>query len=343
MANNARKKEKHRLKRKQKQLALRRAQSVSPYRRIATQGQLERLLINGDWHERGQAVIWALRSAPGGGHAMAAFMIDLWCAGLKDAWGRLDVTLEEFEEFLDRSSQQLDFVETDQETIRHVVAGAIRFAVQNGFRLPARYERWVSLIGGAGDWRKEDLSDFGVEGGKLRWVAPLHDLRRRLIGSTVEEFMAREDVECIIGMDDVDMADEDWDEEEEDGDEDEEALDGVEAAAEMARGHALTAVRQWCFAHGEQPHPRLPEALDIMFESILQMRASAASAEPDAEAEDGQRNMAQLLSMERPAVAADVAEAIRQLSRYADQFTSGEDFVTAIGLHEEPEEDETSK
>src|SRR5687767_4262155 len=86
MPDRARKKEKQRLKRQKKRDALRRAKGVSPYKRIASAGELVACYMNDDWRERGQAVAFVLRRGPGGVLAMASFMIDLWCAGLKDAW-----------------------------------------------------------------------------------------------------------------------------------------------------------------------------------------------------------------------------------------------------------------
>jgi hypothetical protein len=110
-----------------------------------------------------------------------------------------------------------------------IVAGGIRFAVQNGFRLPAHYQRWTTFLGGKLDWQHADLSAFGVEGGaKLRWVAPMEDLRARLIGSTVEQFLARPDVEFIDIIEAGYLPaklDEEWDEayeDEEDYDDEEE-------------------------------------------------------------------------------------------------------------------------
>src|SRR5947207_2226968 len=101
MADRARKLEKKRKKREQKRHQLRKANSVSPVK-WAAQGRLVACMMNADWRERGQAVPFVLREGPGGRYVMATFMIDLWCAGLKDAWGRVDVLRNEFDEAVDR-------------------------------------------------------------------------------------------------------------------------------------------------------------------------------------------------------------------------------------------------
>ena len=83
---------------------------------------------------------------PGGGTALVGFLVDLWCAGLKDAWGDLHVTRADFEEHSERARARMgvELAELDTATARKLIAGGIRFARQNGFRLPAHYERWVA-------------------------------------------------------------------------------------------------------------------------------------------------------------------------------------------------------
>jgi hypothetical protein len=134
--------------------------------------------------------------------------VDLWCAGLKDAWGILDVGREQLDLMVDKMDAQLDgtMAQVDLDEIRQVVAGALRFARRNGFRLPRHYERWTAFLGDLGDWRSQaDLAHFGIDGNpdRMRWVGPVEDLRRRLIGSTVDDFIARPDVEVIIGEEGV--------------------------------------------------------------------------------------------------------------------------------------------
>jgi len=327
MSTNSRKKERHRLKRKQKQLARRRAMSGSPYKRIGTSGDVTACFMNPDYAQRGQAAIFVLRSIPGGGgYALAAFLVDLWCAGLKDAWGKLDITREEFEGMVDQMDKQTPMRSGDLETVRRVVAGGLRFAQQNGFRLPPRFERWTAIIGGVGDWSQADLTHFGVDGGaKLRWVAPLDDLRKRLIGCSVDEFLARADVEFVLGDEQSALL----------GDntiEIEEMIQGIQQ-------RALDQVRRWCFANGEQPHPNLADALEVLFEAMMQAQSDDGDIEEEIESPDvspdllaaGDANMSRLLALERPDMAQQTREALHQLHRYIEQFDSAEAFMAAIG------------
>jgi len=328
MGSSDRKKERHRIKRRAKQQAHRRRSSAGPYQRIGAAGELEACLINDDWREEGQAVIYVLRGVPGGGHAMATFLVDLWCAGLKDAWGRLEISREDFDEMIEQMEMgtHLSFVPGDLDLVRRILAGSIRFGTQNGFRLPRRYERWVAVLGGVGDAATADLSEFGVDG-KLRWVAPLEDLRRRLIGCSVEEFLARRDVEFIAGAEDFSLVDDD-------------SL-AVEESVEEARRRALDAARAWCFAHGEAPHPKLPEVADLMLDSVLQAGAELDeeddldNLDPDA----ARDNVARFLAMETPDAARALGPAIDQFRRFIDDFDTPEAFTRALGMDEGDEED----
>src|SRR5207248_7624217 len=111
----------------------------------------------------------------------------------------------EFEEdYVKRMEERSDLPleRTDVQTVRHVVAGAIRFASENGFRLPHKFERWTLLIGGVGDWHTADIREFGI-GGKLRWCGPMHDLKKRLIRGSVDDFLQRPDVEFITDADEM--------------------------------------------------------------------------------------------------------------------------------------------
>jgi len=283
--------------------------------------------VNKGWAEEGKASIYLLRRIPGGGHAMGAFLVDLWCMGLKEAWGRLDATYEEFREgVLDRAEPELSFEPIEIETARRLVAGGIRFAEQNGFRLPPRHERWTALLGEIGDPAKADLSDFGVDG-KLRYEGSLEDLKRRLIGCRVEDFLKREDLEYVIGDDDFTLLDD--------------ATVAVEEIASTLRERVVSGTRQWCFANGQAPHARLEEAWDLMIEAIMLSEELPEEGEPDEAALDAVDNRARsLLSLSGPNTGTDLAEAMEQVRAYMGQFQSAEAMMAALQLEEASEGDE---
>ncbi len=147
MGRNDKRKERHRLKRQERKIALRRMQSGSPYRRLRTAGGDVACYINGDWHEQGIGSLLVFRHMPDGSHVLGAFLIDFWCIGLKDAWGRLNLTNLEVDDALQRQrSSGMSIIRIEPAVARRLVAGAVRFSRQNGFRLPRR------LSGGRQFW-----------------------------------------------------------------------------------------------------------------------------------------------------------------------------------------------
>ena len=99
---------------------------------------------------------------------------------------------------LDRMREELDVARLSTSEAKRLVAGGVRFARQNGFKLPPHYERWTAIFGDLGDLAAVDLTDFGVEGG-LRYVGTKAFLQRRLAACTVDEFLNRPDVQWVLG------------------------------------------------------------------------------------------------------------------------------------------------
>ena len=289
MSRDARKKEKQRLKRKQKQKQARKAAAVTALDRVARgAGQLE-CYVNDDWRESGMASIQVLGQLPDGRCAHSGFLVDVWCVGLKDAFGNRNSLRAEFDDHLDYMGEMLHMVRVPPAEAKRLVAGAIRFSRQNGFKLPPHYDRWVTILGDLGELSHADLTDFGVDGG-LRYVGDEDFLRRRLAACSLEEFLDREDVEWVMAADVplelVDSLDRDGEEEEDEGEDFDEdgdegfSLDGLDlsevpAFSELARAlgdtseRAERAVLDWCRSSGVAPHPRLREALNTLLASVI--------------------------------------------------------------------------
>lgn len=291
MAHDARKKEKQRLKRKQKQQQARKAAAHSSLERTARSGGQLECYVNDHWAESGMANVQVVGHAPRGQLAHAAFLIDVWCVGLKDAYGHRQLLRSEFNDHLDRMNEQMDMVRIPEAEAKRLVAGGIQFSRRNGFRLPSHYDRWVSIFGKLSD-AEVDMTDFGVEG-RLRYIGTAQFLRQRLTACTAEEFLARPDVEWVVsdGMlrDITELVD---DSSANDGDEEGADFGGLDLSNEPMLNElahilgdigdrAEDAVRKWCFQTGQPPHPRLREALNALFVSALPMTVHAEAAEVD--------------------------------------------------------------
>ena len=359
MSRDARKKQKHRLKRKQKQIEARKAKSVTPLDRIARSGGVLECYVNDDWTETGIASIQVLGRAADGGCAHAAFLVDVWCVGLKDAYGSRTALRSEFENLLERLGERMHMGPIPAEVARRLVAGGVRFARQNGFHLPSHSDRWTAIFGDLGDVASADLTDFGVEGNGrgLRYVGTLDFLKRRLAHCSAEQFLARPDVHWMLSdgtpanLAHVHLSDDDQDlgDDEDDDDLDFDTLDpeGEDAPIlavleNMVGGVAdrtEDAIRKWCFQTGRAPHPRLREALDTMLVSTLPLAMQGQLEEEVATPESpppAVPHPTDLIRMGLEQMPADerlaVAEAMDQVTEYMNQFSTPQAMLTAMRL-----------
>ncbi len=275
MPGDSRKVARKRQKRAQNRQVAHRARSGSPYRLIGERGTTQACFINGNWRDEGLATMHVVKRGPDGRSVVASFLVDIWCMGLKDAWGVVGMSEREFLERLESNPYcDLEIQRVDIDLVKRLVAGGIRFANRNGFRLPHRYQRWTAILGDMGNSAEAGLTDFGLDG-RLLFTGPLDDLKKRLIGCKVEEFLSRDDVDADL-VDDVESAllpDERAE---------------FDAGIAQMTANLVNAVKEWCFSQEIAPHPRLGDAVDILIESQFAIRADPADAEasPDLEYED---------------------------------------------------------
>ncbi len=344
------KKERRRLKQKLKHKQSIKLRNESPYKRLAAAGRVESCKVNDNCRTQGLFSIYARVSVPNRPPTLACFLVDKWCMGLKDAWGRLDITQEEYHDFMESAKSRADFklVDLDPDEARRLIAGGIRQAKEMGFRLPPDYGKWVKAMGVGDDWASADISDFGIDG-KYRFVGPISHLADRLIDGDVEKFFARPDVDYIAGMyDGDDFADdyeeyEDYDEDEDEfDDEQDEEWDDEEAKREFEEvlgGTAegmYNAALKWCFANGEEPHPHLRDA------AFLMLAASANLPQQDLDAGNPTSpSVEDILSLAPPEHRGQLSGAVQQIGRMAASYPNPDAFADAAGLElPDDEEDE---
>ena len=359
------KKERRRVKQKLKHKQSVKLRNESPYKRLAAAGRVESCKVNDSCRDQGLFCIYALLSVPNRPPTLAAFLVDKWCMGLKDAWGRLDMTYEDYHDFLETAESRSGFklVDFDPDEARKLIAAGIRQANVMGFRLPANYGKWAKAMGVGDDWASADISDFGIDG-KYRFVGPINHLASRLIDGDVEKFFARPDVSYIAevsgGEGDFDdeefeaFEDEETDDLDDDEDDDEDDLDLDEDDEEELTGEGMrvvetimgitangmrNAVRKWCFANGLAPHPRLDEA--VIFMLIAAANHDAPGPGP---AERIPPSKDEILSMVGPRDRGEIGDAFDQVWRAMGSYESADAFADAAGLivpdDDEEEEEE---
>ena len=347
MSHDARRKEKQRLKREKKRREARRSNALTPLDRVARSGGQLDCYVNTNWQQAGMAMVHALGHAPGGRLAYAGFLIDVWCVGLKDTDGQREIERPYFDEILEVVRREQPVGKIPAAEARRLVAGGIRFARQNGFKLPPHYDRWTAIFGDLGDVASADLTGFAASG-ELRYIGTKAFLQRRLSACSVEEFLARPDVKWLMGdgtprhpgehdtFDDL-LHDEDDEEAEYELDESDLRLVG-EMAQSIARvgDQAEDAVRRWCFQTGRAPHARLREALNTLLVSVMPMAAYMKTVEenPEAAKEMDVPSFEEYTAMNLdglpPAERESVAEAMDQVSEFIRQFPTPMDMIASL-------------
>lgn len=301
MSSSARKKEKHRLKRKEKRQQLHRAQSRTALQRIAAEGgRIECWIMPADWKDSGIASIRVLGRAPGGRAATAAFLVDFWAVGLKDAFGRSDVPELDFREGnLDPWIEQSGAIKLDERIARRLIAGSVRFGRQNSFRMPPQWEKFVVIFGRGilDEIPTADLSDFGVDGG-VRYVGTMDFLSKRL-AIPPNEFFARPNVHYVIEAGRTLQQTTDADEESGEGaGSDSESLESVLQMAGAGAETITERARQWIAANNAEPIPLLDQAARLVMFSLLPALGSVEGGEDptDKEMEESQRPVKMMLA-----------------------------------------------
>ena len=318
--------ERRRLKRK-KHHRRQRVVQIRQAQRLAGDAQpLYASVINREWRENGQASIFIARSLGPGTVTMAAFLVDLWAMGLKDAWGRTTIPTSEFDDTVKRMDDEVGTSPVDIGTVKHVVYGGIALARDLGFRLPRRYQRWTALLGPLPDDESPDMSLF-LNNGRIHLVCSQRDLEERLIGATPQAFLARDDVEFVIGDDDFTLVDE-------------EAEDGAAWLDELGE-HMLEQVQRWCFSHGQQPHPLLGEVINAALEAAAQGTPPDLDDPADIEAlperfgETAGENVAAFVSASCRDAPASLDTAMAQLGAFMQAHDTPEQFAAALSPADE--------
>ena len=322
MSSSARKKEKHRLKRKEKKHQIQRANSRTALQRIAAEGGELECWITPEWKERGIASIQVLGRAPGGRGAFAAFLVDLWAVGLKDAFGRSDVLWLDFrEDNMEPWVERAGAVKLDPQVARRLVAGAVRFGRQNNFRMPPGWEKFVVIFGRGilNEIPTADLTDFGVDGG-VRYVGTEEFLKSRL-AIPVQEFTSRPNTHLVMEADPgiAEFHDEDVDDETDDGeiDLDERTIESLYQMTRAGTDRIIEKVQQWITDNHAEPIPLLEQAAKIsMFALVPSMDSLGAGHDPtDEERQRSQQLVDLMLATHDPEEHRVLAASIQRLQQ----------------------------
>lgn len=90
-------------------------------------------LINSDWKESGMGFITLSRKHVNGNITFCNYLVDLKCLGVKDTHYQFNVSMYDYEDFLDRYLSLMDSVEVEYDLIHNIIFAAWEFADEIGF------------------------------------------------------------------------------------------------------------------------------------------------------------------------------------------------------------------
>jgi hypothetical protein len=176
-------------KRKEKKHVIAREQSTGMAGRIAatTRFPVEDALISVSFYDQGIGQVLLSRSLPEGSIAIASFLVDRYCLGVKDAFGHI-ITRSEYEDkFL---NGKLDFRRMTPPDIRKLVDSAVEYARSLGFAPHSDYHKAYPIFGDINAAESTEEFEFGKDG-KPFYVAGPHDGAARIgqiLGTLRERF-----------------------------------------------------------------------------------------------------------------------------------------------------------
>jgi hypothetical protein len=293
-----RSKQRHEAKRKAKRREERRRNSVSPIKRLGEARTEPECWMSDDFESNGQMQIFVYKEGAGLS-GMACFLVDRGVVGLKDAWVQVNLDRSDFNDAIDAcSSRGIQMLRAEVDNVRRWISGGIRWAYENGMRLPKDWAKPASFVGGVGDWALADVSAFVKE-----FAGHPEDLRRRLIGESFESYVKRTDIEFIFN-DAAPFMDQETgrylnnsiDSDDGESDVDIEAISDEMTDEKVKKlserfsptTDALTAqTASWLAGQNDAPSPELPEAWRSVLLSSLLSKASMPEAEDDEVADLG--------------------------------------------------------
>lgn len=117
------------------------------------------------------------RRMENGNLVFGAYLVDVWGLGLKDCFGKVNLSEKEF---LDRVLPMLGrggggFVKAEESLARTLIWGGYAWAQEHRFRVPPEFKKWQGLVGELQEGERREDVVFGKEGQPLL-IMGLEDL-----------------------------------------------------------------------------------------------------------------------------------------------------------------------
>ncbi len=205
MAANEKKRQKRlerqKAKRKERQKTLVKQKHRGLAERLAATASapiLDCLFPEGTW-DTGMGQVLISRELPNGQVAFAMFLVDIYCLGVKDAFGDILPRGTYKEKLLDRLDEQYEMVGIAPAAARKLVEGAVEYAGRLGLHPHSDYFRVNSIFGDIDADECEEEFEYGHDGKPL-FIAGPHDTPERCyrILSVLENACGRDEFHYTV-------------------------------------------------------------------------------------------------------------------------------------------------
>jgi len=140
---------------------------------------LRECLINDDWAEHKLASISFARNRPDGRVAVASFMVDVGCLGVKSAFANPSITAEQYKQRL-VSWQPTKQIPFGAPCAVKLILGALEYARELGFKPDPDYFYSREIFGDIDPAGCEETFEYGMDG-KPFYVPGPHDNPDRIV------------------------------------------------------------------------------------------------------------------------------------------------------------------
>ena len=177
---------------RQKQLSKKKAKERQKHKQIARQkqeltslagkmafasgGRVVHCSVTSSINETGIGNVAICREAPDGTIALASFLVDIHCLGIKNALGALLEPAQARESM--QSLRQKELADIAPGVARGLVEGAVEYGRENGFEPHADYRRVAPIFGDIEAKSIEGLFEFGRDGKPFFMSGPYDDRAR---------------------------------------------------------------------------------------------------------------------------------------------------------------------
>lgn len=193
--------ERQKAKRKQRQKALVKHKHRGLAERLAATASAPILdcLIPEDTWDNGMGQVLISRELPNGMVAFAVFLLDVYCLGVKDAFGDIVPRATYEDKLLDKLDEQYEMVEIAPEAARKLVESAVDYAGDLGLQPHSDYHRVKTIFGNIDADACDEEFEFGSDGQPL-FIAGPHDDPERCyqILSILEHTCGTDGFHCMV-------------------------------------------------------------------------------------------------------------------------------------------------